>query len=77
MIKKWNQNNMKGSDKRKSHISSKLHMIYISSNNVRHPVTKTFTTLHTTTLQLHFTTLLIPIHCTCIPLNYTCLHFTT
>jgi len=25
-------------------------MIYISSNNVRHPVTKTFTTLHRTTL---------------------------
>jgi hypothetical protein len=31
--------------------SSKLHMIYISSNNVRHPVTKTFTTLHPTTLN--------------------------
>jgi len=42
-------------DKRKSHISSKLHMIYISSNNVRHPVTKNFTTLHPTTL--HFTIL--------------------
>ena len=25
-------------DKRKSHLSSKLHMIYMSSNNVRHPV---------------------------------------
>ena len=36
--------------KEKHHISSKLHMIYISSNNVRHPVTKTFTTLHSTTL---------------------------
>ena len=33
-------------DRRESHISSKLHMIYIYSNNVRHPVTKTFTTLH-------------------------------
>jgi len=42
-------NNMKECDKRKSHTSSKLHMIYISPNNVRHPVTKTFTTLHPTT----------------------------
>jgi len=41
---------MKECDKRKGHISSKLHMICISSNNVRHPVTKTFTTLHPTTL---------------------------
>ena len=53
MIKKWNQNNMNECDKRKSHISSKLHMIYISSNNVRHPVTETFTTLYYT--SLHFT----------------------
>ena len=30
-------------------------MIYISSNNVGHPVTKTFTTLHYT--SLHFTAL--------------------
>jgi len=37
---------MKKFDKRKSHINSKFHMIYISSNNVRHPVTKTFTPLH-------------------------------
>jgi len=58
--KKWNQKNMKEFDKRKSHISSKLHMISISSNNVRHPVTKTFTTLHPTTLNstsLHLSTL--------------------
>jgi len=41
---------MKECYKRKSHISSKLHMIYIFSNSVRHPVTKTFTTLHPTTL---------------------------
>jgi uncharacterized protein YukJ len=44
----------------KSHISSKLHMIYISSNNVRHPVTKTFATLHYTSpnyTSLHFITL--------------------
>jgi len=45
---------MKKSDKQKSHRSSKLHMIYISSNNVRHLVTKMFTTLHPTTLP--FTT---------------------
>ena len=25
-------------DKRKSHTSKKLHMIYVSSNNIRHPV---------------------------------------
>jgi hypothetical protein len=41
---------MKECDKRKSHIYSELHMIYISSNNVRHPVTKTINTLHYTTL---------------------------
>jgi len=46
---------MKECDERKSRISSKLHMIYISSNNGRHPVTKNFTTLHPTTL--HFTPL--------------------
>ena len=45
MIKKWNQKNMKECDKRKSHISSKIIVIYISSNNVRHPVTKNLTTL--------------------------------
>jgi len=41
-------------------------MSYTSSNNVRHPVTKTFhyTSLHFT--QLHFT-----------PLHYTCRHFTS
>ena len=47
-------NNMKECDKRKSHISIKLHMIYISSNNVRHPVTKIslhFTTFYPTTLH--------------------------
>jgi hypothetical protein len=51
---------MQDCDKRKGHISSKLHMIYISSNNVRRPVTKTFTTLHYTSLLYtcrHFTTL--------------------
>jgi hypothetical protein len=58
MIKKWNQNNMKECDKWKSHISSKLHVIYISPNNVRHPVIKTFTTLHPS-----------PLHCPRIWLN--------
>jgi len=52
---------MKESDKRKKNrINSKLHMIYISSNNVRHPVTKTFSLLHYTSpnyTSLHFTTL--------------------
>jgi hypothetical protein len=50
---------MKDCDKRISHISSKLHdlyiYIYIYSNNGIHPVTKTYTTLYPTTL--HFTTL--------------------
>jgi len=51
---------MKECHKRESHISSKLHTISISSNNFRHPVTKTFTTLHPTTLHstsLHLSTL--------------------
>jgi hypothetical protein len=46
---------MKECDKRKSPISNTLLMIYISFNNVSHPVTKTFTTLNPTTL--YFTTL--------------------
>jgi hypothetical protein len=46
--KECNQKNMKECDKGKSNTSSKLHMIYISSNNIRHPVTKTFTTLYCT-----------------------------
>ena len=60
MIKGWDQKNMKECDKPKSHISSKLHMICISCDNVRHPLTKTFTTLHQTTLaftSLHLSTL--------------------
>jgi hypothetical protein len=32
---------MKECDKRKNHISRKLHMMYISFNKVRHPVIKT------------------------------------
>ena len=51
MIKK-NQNNTKEYDKRKSRISSKIHVICISSNNVRHHVAKTFTTLRSTSLHL-------------------------
>jgi len=50
---------MKKYDNRKTNISSKLHMIYISSNNVRHSVLKTFTTLLPTTLHatsLHLST---------------------
>jgi hypothetical protein len=79
--KKWNQKNTKGYYKRNSHISTNLHMIYISSNNVRHPVTKPFATLHYT--SLHFTQLrFTPIHYTCrhftsSHLNFTQLHFTT
>jgi len=48
---------MKECDKRKSHINSKVNMIYISSDNVRHPVTKTYTPLHYTSpsyTSLHF-----------------------
>ena len=35
-------------DKRNSHINSELHLIYKSSNNDRHPITKTFTSFHYT-----------------------------
>jgi len=61
---------MKERDTGNSHISSKLHMIYIPSNNDRHPVTKTFTPLHSTTLD----TSLFPIETS--P-NHTSLYFTT
>ena len=47
-MKKWKPKNVKECDKRNSHISSKLHMICVSSNNVRYPVTKAFATLHYT-----------------------------
>jgi hypothetical protein len=53
-------------DKRR-HKSSTLHMIYISSDNIRYSVTKTFTTLHP--LTLHFTTLVD----TSLPVIYTSL----
>jgi hypothetical protein len=58
------------------HVRSKLHMIYISSNKVRHPVTKTFTILHYTSSNyssLHYTCW----HFTSSRLNFTQLHFTT
>ena len=51
-----------------------IHMFYIPSDNGRHPVTKTFTPLHST--SLHFT----PLHSTSLhftPLHYTSLHFPT
>ena len=63
---------MKECDKRKSHISNKLHMIYISSNNIRLPVTKTFTplpALHST--SLHLSTL----HFLLSKLHQTTLHY--
>jgi len=73
--KKMEPNEHEECDKRKINISSKLHIIYISSNNVRHPVSKNFTTLHSTSLhlstlsflscKLHPTTL----HCPLIWLN--------
>jgi len=51
---------MKECDKPNSHISCKLHMSYISSNNGRHLVIKTISPLHYTSpnyTSLHFTTL--------------------
>ena len=32
-------------ERMKGHINSNIYMIYISYNNVRHPVSKTFTTI--------------------------------
>jgi len=46
---------MKEFDKRDSHISSNLHMICISSNNGKHPVSKTFTSPNY--ISFHFTSL--------------------
>jgi hypothetical protein len=78
---KRNRKNTKQCYKRKSHISSKLHTIYISSNNGRHLVTKTFTPLHYTSANQnshHFTTLEIYFSFKPHPttLYYTSLHFT-
>ena len=52
--------NKKECDKRQSPVSSKIHMIYISSNNGRHSATNIFTPLHYTSpnyTSLHFTSL--------------------
>jgi len=46
---------MKECDRRNSQISGKFRMNYISSNNVRHLVTQTFTTLVDTSLPLIWT----------------------
>jgi len=59
---------------KKSHKSSKFRTIYISSNNVRHPVTKTFFTLHPTTL--HSTSLnLTTLHFLSFKIHPTTLHY--
>ena len=72
---------MKECGKRNSHLSSKLHMICISSNNDGHPVIKTFTPLNYTLASytsLHFTPLHYPTrHFISSQLNFTQLHFTT
>jgi len=74
MTKKWNQKNMKECDKRNSHTRSKLHMICLSSSNGRHPITKTFTTLHPT--ELHSTSLhLSTLHFFSFKLHPTTLHY--
>ena len=55
---------MKEYDKGKSHISNKFPMIYISSNNFIHKVTKTFiqlSTRHFLSFKLHPTTLHYPV----------------
>jgi len=65
---------MKECDKQNSHVSSKLHMIYISSNNDRRLVTETFTTLHPTTphsTSLHLST----VHFFSFKLHPTTLHY--
>ena len=67
---------MKECDERKSHLSSKLHIIDISSDIEKHPVTKTFTTRHYTSpnyTSLHYTSR----HFTFSHLNFTQLHFNT
>jgi hypothetical protein len=65
---------MKEYDRRNSHINRKLQIIYLSSNDDRHPVTKTFITInyycrHFNSFNLNFTQL----HFT--PLHYICRHF--
>ena len=48
MIQNRTKRTRKKCDKRNSHISSKLHLICITSSNDKHPVTKTYTPLHYT-----------------------------
>jgi hypothetical protein len=88
-VKKWNKKNMKESDK-KIRISSQLHVIYIYSNNGRHPVTKTFTltiysslhlsTLHFFSFKFHSTKTSLPFaYLSCgLPsfINFLPLHYT-
>ena len=57
---KMEPKHMKECDKWNGHIRSKICMIYIVSNNGRHPLTETSNTLHPTTLHstsLHLSTL--------------------
>ena len=66
---------MKEYDKPNSHISSKLHMIPMPSNNIKHPVSKTFSPLHSTSpncTSLHFSTL----HFLPLKLHPTTIHYT-
>jgi hypothetical protein len=71
---------MKECDKPNSHKSGKLHIIYITSNIGRHPVTNNFTLLYNTSpnyTSLHFisivgASLLLKLHPT--TLHYTCRH---
>ena len=65
---------MKEYYKPNSHISSKLLMIYISSNDDGHFFTKTFTSLHYTCRHFNFSNFnFTQLHFT--PLHYTCQHF--
>jgi len=84
---------MKKCDKQSNHRSSQPHMIYISSNNDRHPVTNIFTPLHYTCrhftsshlnfTQLNFITHYYPLICVTpfkfptVPFHLTSLHFTS
>jgi len=80
MIQNRTRRIWKECDKPNSHISSKLHLIYISYNNDRHPVTKTFTTLHYTSQHLstlHFFPFKTSPQPHFSPLHNTCRHFTS
>ena len=62
---KQKQTNMKECDKRNTQISNKLRTIYMSSNNNRKPVTKTFTTLQHT--SPNYITLSLTFKKPCVP----------